>query len=117
MPFLKKQESEYDRKIEKLNEEVYSAINQLDLMDVTSEDYATGVKNLKCLQEAVQLERKDKLEERNSKVPAWAVNVGTTIFGALVALGFGYKVLKIDQEGGAISPNSISVFDKVIRKF
>lgn len=110
-------QKDYNNRIDRLDEEVNTILNQLDLEDVMSEGYSTGARNLKLVQEAKQLEIQNKVEDLNGKIPVWAVTLGSTMFGAAVALLFGRKVLQIDQEGGVINPNAITVFDKVVRKF
>lgn len=103
---------DYDQSIDVMDKEVEDILDRLDKMDPTTEEYEKAARNLKLIQEAKQVEVRNKSEHLNGKVPAWV----TSIAGSAIAVIFGAVVMKVEKGGGVISSQAINVWDKVVRK-
>ena len=104
---------DYDKSIEVMDKESADILEKLDGMDASSDEYKRTVENLKTLQEAKQIEVRNKSEHLSGKVPGWA----TAIFGSVLGVLFGGIVLKEERKGGVVSSQAIALWDRVIRKF
>lgn len=104
---------DYDESIGVIDKTCTEVLETLDGLDPRSDEYATAAQNLKTLQEAKQIEVRNKSEHLSGKVPAWA----TGILGTAVAVLFGAVVMKEERNGGVVSSQAVNLFDKVVRKF
>ena len=108
---------DYNQSIDVLDAEATSIIERLDGLDPTTEEYKVAADNLKTLQEAKQIEVRNKSENLAGKIPAWGTALISSIVGVGTALTFGWKVLTEERGDGVVSSQAVNVFDKVIRKF
>lgn len=104
---------DYDQSIEVFDAEATTIVEKLQELDPTSDEYRKAAENLKTIQEAKQIEVRNKSEHLSGKVPSWA----TGLLGTVIAVLFGGVVLKEERAGGVVSSQAISLWDKVVRKF
>lgn len=104
---------DYNGSLILMDEEVTSLLEKLDSLDPTSDEYEKVAKNLRLVQEAKQIEVRNKNEDLNGKVPAWL----TSIIGSAIALVFGGAVMVFEQKGGMIGTSAVNLWDKITRKF
>ena len=104
---------DYDQSIDLLDAEVTDIMEHLNGKDPASEEYKKAAESLKLMQEAKQIEVRNKGDYLNGKVPTWA----TGILGTVLAIFFGGVVLREERNGGVVSSQAISLWDKVVRKF
>ena len=108
---------DYDQSIDVLDAETTTILEKLNDLDPTTDEYRKAAENLKTIEEAKQIEARNKSEHLDSLVPTWA----TTIIGLVVTTVSGgmvfRKVLSEERDGGVISSQAIALWDKVVRKF
>ena len=104
---------ELEKSFEVMDATETSIMEKLNDLDPTSEEFTVATENLERVSKAM----KDKVDTinsvRNGILPTWA----TTLIGTAIAVGFGGAVMAVEQNGGVVSSNAISFWDKVIRKF
>lgn len=105
--------SEYDKAIEVHSAEVDRIQDKLTGLDPTTDEYRKAAEALKIMNEVKQTEIRSKNEDLSGRIPPWV----TGIFGTVVAVLFGSAVMKVEQNGGVVSSQAISLWDKVTRKF
>lgn len=104
---------DYDKSIDVLDAEVTDIMEHLAGKDPSTDEYRKAADSLKVMQEAKQIEVRNKSEYLAGKVPAWA----TGVLGTVLAVLFGGVVLREERNGGVVSSQAISLWDKVVRKF
>ncbi len=104
---------DYDQSIDLLDGEVTDIIEHLDGKDPSSDEYRKAAESLKLMQEAKQIEVRNKGDYLAGKVPAWA----TTLIGSAVGILFGWTVLREERADRIVSSQAINLWDKVVRKF
>ena len=104
---------EYDQAIEVHAAEVDRVEDKLTSLDPTTDEYRKCAEALKLVSETKQTEIRSKNEYLNGKVPQWA----TALAGSIIAVFFGVGVMKFEQNGGMITQNAVSFWDKIVRKF
>lgn len=104
---------EYDKSIEIHAAEVDRIQDRITRLDPTTDEYRKAAEALRIMNEVKQTEIRSKNDDLSGRIPTWA----TGLIGTVIAVLFGSAVLKVDQNGGMISPQAINLWDKVIRKF
>ncbi len=110
---LKMKSKEFDQNIKLLDQEMETIIEKMEGMDPTTEEYERAAKSLKTLQEAKQIEVRNKSEHRNGLVPQWACWAG----GAALSVLFGWKATRMHKNDGLYPTQEINFWDKFRPKF
>ena len=96
-----------------LDAEFTSIMEKLDTLDPCTSEYGEAAKNLKLVQEAKQIEVKNRSEHRSGSVPQWAMWFG----GMAASLGLGALAMIIDSTTGIKPVQGVNFWDKFRPKF
>lgn len=108
---------DYEQNIDLVETEIERIHEKLANPDTTTEQRKELIEELKDYTEIQQSAVRTKNEHKNSWIPNCILNIFGIAVTTVTSLFVFKKVTTIEEKGGVVSGQGVSIWDKVVRKF